>query len=214
MLIYPSIKVGLTCHDIPSGPKSFDLYFSIKKAEKAAAYLMGKGIAKNRIYIRGCGSNYLISKVLPSSPISNKLNKRITVQLYDYEANPVLITFEEPVVPESLLDSKYLLFASAEKGLVYRIQIASVKQMFQNEILDQYSDSMIELDHNSENYRYTIGFSPTFLAAKDLRAELVGKGFSDAYIIPYINGLRIRQDEILDHAIDYPDILNFLDKSN
>ena len=44
LTIYPKIKAELSCFELPAGQRTYNLYFSIKKAEKAAEYLVQKGI--------------------------------------------------------------------------------------------------------------------------------------------------------------------------
>ena len=56
MQIYPTITCDLICHDVRGESRSFDLYFSIKKAEQAADYLIRKGVKPEQLYVKGCGA--------------------------------------------------------------------------------------------------------------------------------------------------------------
>jgi outer membrane protein OmpA-like peptidoglycan-associated protein len=66
LLIYPALKLDLICHDVSSGPRSYDLFFSVKKSEQVAEYLTRRGVAQERIFIKGCGAYY---------PIANSANQ-------------------------------------------------------------------------------------------------------------------------------------------
>src|SRR5690606_24785930 len=45
----PGLNVKLLCHAAASGNSDFDLFFTIKRAEKVGDYLVSKGVAAGRI---------------------------------------------------------------------------------------------------------------------------------------------------------------------
>ena len=211
--IYPTLNLEVKAHTREEGLEAYDLYFSIKRAEKVAEYLFQKGIKKERVILKGYGSNYPIAKKMTggkTSKIAEKVNSRIEFQLLNSENLPVRITVVEPYLVEYLRDPKGELFKTVEDGLSYRIQIASVKQMYQNQVLLLYNDSMIEKEYDGINYRYTLGLYEKYDDAKLLVKDLANYNISGAFIVPYIDGQRIERKKMASYAKYYPDLLKFM----
>lgn len=213
LLIYPKITAELSCFELPTGQKTFNLYFSIKKTEKAAEYLGGKGIPRSRLLLKGYGSSFpLVAKPVSNniSPLYQKLNQRLEIALHDYETEPVLIDIENLKVPENLQDPKGIKFSTLSNQLFYSIQIASISQILQNQAIESVEELFIEVENSTGNYLYMAGMLPTSKEADKLLASLIELGFPDARIVPYINGIRIPQGSISDYAQKYPDLLLYL----
>ena len=214
LLIYPTLKIDLIGHNVPSGPRSYDLFFSVKKSEQVAQFLIRKGVTTDRLYIKGCGTYYPVAKgsdQILDNPAVDRLNRRIEVHIYDTEDQPVSLVMEEPMIPESLRDPRGIRFDTLQKQLVYRVQIASVGQLLQHNVFDEYADAMVEYDSRSRMYQYLIGMETMFKNAAVLRDALRRQGFTDAFVMPYIKGKRISREEIHIYAGQYPDLLNFME---
>jgi len=198
---------------LPSGPRTINLYFSIKRAEKAADYLVKKGIARNRLLLKGYGASFpYISK--PSgnmmSPLYAKINQRMEIRLHHYESEPVILHIEQPQAPDNMRDLKGLQFAALRDDLYYSVQIASVTQILQNTELEPVEDMFIEVDQKNGQYQYMVGMVPTFQEALKIRSAMINTGFYESKIIPYLHGLRLTREEVPAHTEVYPDLLNFL----
>jgi hypothetical protein len=213
LLIYPKIKAELSCFELPTGQKTFNLYFSIKKTEKAAEYLEGKGIPRSRLLLKGYGSSFpIVAKPVSNniSPLYQKLNQRLEIALHDFESEPVIIDIEKIKVPENLQDPKGVKFSSLKNGLFYSVQIASISQILQNQAIESVEELFIEVENSTGNYLYMAGILPTSKEADMLLSSLMEIGFPDARVVPYINGIRIPQGSISDYAKTYPDLLIYL----
>ncbi len=212
LLIYPALKLDLICHDIPSGPKSYDLFFSVKKSEQVAQYLVRKGISSDRLYIKGCGAYYPIADAgdrEANNPSVDRLNRRIELHIYDAEDQPVTLVMEKPVIPDDLRDTRGIRFDTLQEQLVYRVQIANVGQLLQHNVFDEYADAMIEYDSDGRMYRYMIGMEVLYKNAAILRDALVRQGLADAFVVAYIKGRRISRGEVFLYLNQYPDLVNF-----
>ncbi len=210
---YPSLDLTIKSHTIEDGLEAYDLYFSIKRAEKIAKYLTEKGISQNRISLKGYGSNYPITKIQTGgepSKIALKLNSRIEFQITMSKQAPVEITVIEPYIIEYLRDPRWEILKKIEKGLSYRVQIASVTKMYHNQALLIYSESMIEKNTDSENYRYTLGLFESHSDAIVLVKDLANYKINGAFIVPYVDGQRIPKERFVEYAKKYPDLLNFI----
>lgn len=211
--IYPTINVEIKAHTLEDGLETYALYFTIKRAEKIAEYLTNKGISSERITLKGYGSNYPVAKIESGgkkNTMASKINNRIEIKLKNTESLPINVNFNEPYLVDYLRDSRGELFKTIEDGLSYRVQIASVKQMYQNQVLLLYNDSLIERDFNNDNYLYTLGLYEKYEDAKLLVKDLSNYNITGAFIVPYINGERIAKNRIVDFAKYYPDLINYM----
>ena len=217
LLIYPRIKAELSSFEIPAGQKTFNLYFSIKKAQAAADYLQRKGVAANRLILKGYGSSFPLA-VNPGgmtlSPVYLKLNHRLEIGLHDFQNEPVITHLENIPVPENLQDSRGAKFNSLRHGMFYSVQIASISQILQNQALETVEEMFIEVDNVRGNYRYMAGMLSTFIEAETKLNEMVALGFTDAFIVPYLDGIRIDKEQIPLLAESHPDLLIYLEKIN
>lgn len=215
LLIYPQIKAELSAFEIPSGQKSFNLYFSIKKAEQAAEYLIRKGVPKNRLLLKGYGSSFPLA-INPGgstiSPVYMKLNHRLEIGLHDFENEPVITHIENIAVHENLLDPRGVKFAGIRHGFYYSIQIASITQILQNLNLEKVEDMFIEINNVQGNYRYMVGMVSTVAEAVNILNEMVKLGYTDAFIVPYFDGIRLEGNQVLSLAERYPDLYMYLER--
>ncbi len=213
LLIYPKINVELSCFELPSGQQTFNLYFSIKKAEKAAEYLTAKGIQRNRFLLKGYGASFPLAALTPGtapSPVYQKLNQRLEITLHDFEDEPVIIHLENIQVPENLQSPKGSKFSSLRHELYYSVQIASITQILQNPNLESVEEMFIEVDNSQGNYLYMAGMFSTFKEADKMMASMIDLGFPDARVVPYVDGIRITSYTLPDLAKQYPDLLFYL----
>ena len=213
---YPQLKVMLTAHSDGSDPVEFDLFFSIKRAEKVAAYLQEKGINASNIHLKGVGAvNPAATQETEggTSVMAQKINRRIDFEIFNSAGLPLQIVNKGPVVSKFLKDQRGIMYNQEVKGLSYKIQIASLAQRYKGSILLEYRQPLIESVFN-KNYKYSVGLFQNFYGAEQLRKELVARGITDAFVIPYINGVRASLSDSKIYAAAYPDLLNFLAQTN
>ena len=213
LLIYPKIKAELSTFEVPKSQKIFDLYFSIKKSEQAAEYLVKKGVSRNRLILKGYGASFplaLNTSGQTANPVYLKLNHRLEIGLHDFEKEPVITHIEKIPVPDNLLDPKGIKFSVYRQGFYYSVQIASVTQILQNPNLEKLEELFIEVNNTQGNYRYMVGILKTFAEAESVRQEMVKLGYNDAFIVPFKKGIRLDRPDVLTHAEEYPDFLNYL----
>lgn len=210
---YPQLKIMLTAHSDGSDPVEFDLFFSIKRAEKVAVYLQGKGISPANIYLKGMGAvNPAAMQQTEGGPsaMAKKINRRIDFEIFNAAGLPLQIVNKGPVVSKFLEDQRGIMYNQANKGLSYKVQIGSLAQRYKGSILLEYRQPLIESVFNDKNYKYSVGLFQNFYGAEQLRKELVARGLTDAFVIPYINGVRASMSDSKIYAAAYPDLLNFL----
>ena len=211
---FQELKIELTSNSDETGPKEFDLYFAIKRAEKAGNFLKSLGVRDRQIILKANGAQYPIAKNYlngQASLIGQRLNRRIDIEIHHTEKFPVRIIVEKPNVSKLLFLDDWAFYNNYKKGLTYKVQIAAIKQMYHNsEVLSRFSPASIEKSQGSDYYKYTVGFYKTFASANELRKELVKNGIVDAFVVPYIDGLRASEDDTKFYAAAFPDLLNFI----
>ena len=214
---YPQLKVMLSAHSDGSDPVEFDLFFSIKRAEKVAAYLQEKGISPANIHLKGIGAvnpAAMQQTERGASEMAKKINKRIDFEIFNAAGLPLQIVNNGPKVSKFLEDERGIMYNQANKGLSYKVQIGSLAQRYKGSILLEYRQPLIESVFNDRNYKYTVGLFQNFYGAEQLRKELEARGLTDAFVVPYVNGVRASIGDSKIYAAAYPDLLNFLAKTN
>ncbi len=211
----PNAKVNLISHSDETGAAELDIFFSIRRVEKVADYLVKNGVQANQIILTGCGANYPVAQNSldgTSNIAGKKLNRRVEIRLFKSDPR-FKITNESYSVPEYMQSNEYTRFEKTQKSLSYRVQIGAVRQMYSGEVVRLFPDINIEESFDKKIYQYSIGLFPNFAAAEQLRKDMVEKqGISAAYIVPYLNGWRMTEEEIKDNAAIYDDLKLYLAK--
>ncbi len=213
MKIYPDTKIEIESHSVPESQIAYELYFSIKRAEKIMDYLKVNGIDESRVLMRGLGSNYpLVSteKGVQAGKLAEKLNRRLEIRIKNIDDLNLSISYNDPVVAEFLKDISGELYRTIQNGLTYKVFIAKVSQMYQNEILNHYQDAIIERDYGSKDYVYTIGIYKDYFDAQAVLKSLKEDNIEEAKIIPFIDGKRMNPSELMNYAQKFPDLVNYL----
>jgi len=212
MSIFPELNVTLSGHSTQEGMREFDLYFSIKRAEKAAEYLIEEGVAATRIYVKGMGSNFPHTKQKRGqiNRLAEKNNRRIDITFSNIPNNRLTIIQDRPSVLETLEDERFATYFNTIQGLAYMIKIAETKQMFKADVIRIYDSGVVQKWMNDDSYTYTIGVMERYSEARNLKRELIRKGIIDAKVLPYINGQPVSTGEVPSFKDQYPDLNEFL----
>ena len=211
---FPQLRVELIAHVDNSGPERFHLYFSYKKAETAAQYLIDNGLRPDRIYLKGVGSAYPLATNTTSqgdvNTIGQTLNRRIDIRLRNVERVPVKVTYSGQQISPVMRTEVGDRFDRINEGLTYRVQVAALGSMYDSDLILRYPDAMVERIPGSPMLRYMVGAAETYSAAETLRNSLQRDGVAGAFIVPYINGIRTTKEAAEAFSSAYPDLINFL----
>ncbi len=214
---YPQLKIEITGNSDNQDQEQFSLFFSIKRAEQVADYLVESGVDPSNIILKGCGSNFPIAKnVFGDKPnlLGQRLNRRIDFKIFNIQRVPVNFIEKQPKVEQGMIASRGVYYGKAIKGLSYKVQVAEIKQNYNSRMIVDYPDAMVESRADSNYYQYTIGLYQTFESANYLRKELQRQGIATAEVIPYINGIRLSNSESKSQSALFPDLLNFMDSAS
>ncbi len=214
LLSYPRIIVELTSHSSVTGSPKFDLYNSARRGDIAAKYLIEKGVRADNVLVKGCGVSYPIANAQTEGGGVNlmaaKLNKRINFRFHHTSGLPIKINVADVKVSSFMQNDTWSLYDKTIDGLSYKVQIASMKQMYNGEIVTSYPNAAIENVGESDYYQYTVGLYKSFYSAETLRKELVRNGLPDVFVVPYVNGLRASIEDAKIYANAFPDLQNYL----
>ena len=214
---YPKLKIELVGNSDDQDQFQFALFFSIKRAEQVAEYLIENGISASNIFLKGCGANFPVAKnVFAGAPslLGRRMNRRIDISIFNAQGLPINFINNPPRVEKGMATSKGKFYTNSIKGLSYKIKVAETKQRYKSDVIIEYPDAMVESVADSQYYFYTVGLYQTFDSAEFLRKELQRQGITVAEIIPYINGIRLGAEESQVQSAAYPDLLNFIDHAS
>ncbi len=210
---FPKAKLEFTAHTHDDGIRNFALYFAAKRLDELASYLMQKGITPDRILMRSVGMSYPIAQnKTPDGTVNDvgrSLNQRVEVRILGYD--PTKMTLEEirPKMSEQLAIPDGEKFRKEMEGLVYKVQVKATKTMFDDAVLIDNPSAMIETTYGAGMFRYTVGLHKNFAEAT-VKLKTIATRFPDAFIVAYLNGQRVTQEQIPDLVATYPDLKNLI----
>ncbi len=206
-----NVKVTIVSHSDETTNIDLDAFLSVKRAEKISEFMVKNACKAQQINILGCGSSFPIAdNVSDGQPnkIGQKLNRRLELFFHNYQKLPVKLEFDETLVPEYMQSDEHFRFKNIYKGLSYRVQVASMKQMYQGDVLRKYPDVTVEKNGIKDTYDFSIGMFTSFQNADRLQKDLQAQGIN-AIVVPYISGLSV-VDTVKNYSSQYPDLQNFM----
>jgi outer membrane protein OmpA-like peptidoglycan-associated protein len=217
LLKHSEAKILLSAHSDNSGNEVNDLYLTIKQSEDLSKELIANGAKNEQIWIRGCGQNYPIANNQnfdgSPNPIASKMNRRINIEVYNINhlKDQVSINMIEPKVSSVMQNKAYERYQILLKGLSYKIQVTETATLFNHPIFTRFPHPTTEKQPKEVNVKYMLGLEKTFDKAKRIFDQVVQQGFPDAKIIPYVNGIRMTEDQAQVLFTEYPDLKKFLE---
>ena len=210
---FPDAEIILTAHGDGTDPTNFDLYFSIKKAESVAEYLIKNGVPKSAITVRGAGSAYPVAQRYVNgreNAPGQRLNRRVDIQIGNADNAAIEVNYSRPEVSDFMRSFDGNFFVSMNESLVYRVQIAAIGQMYKGDAIQTYPNALVERSFEDQTYRYLIGAEESYEAARRLRDRLIGEGLEGPFVVPYITGERLTSTPTQRDLEEYPDLQKFL----
>ncbi len=209
----PEAKLILVSHTTEGEKNSFDLYFSIKRAEKVARFFIENGIIGENILLKSVGSEYPLAITNlngAANPIGEKLNRRIDLHFFNTHAALVNVTTEISNVSTFMINPSGKKLDKHLNGLSYKVQVMTSKRLFDNDILSKYSDPMIEATGNEGINQYSVGLFYDYKSAEKLSQTIIKEGFPDAFVVPYVDGYRTAGESAKNYVKQYPDLNTYL----
>ncbi len=194
MLQYPQLRLIVSAYAPETKPTIKGIFQAMRQAEKASDYLLLKGVSPNAVFMRS------LSRPRTAGGFQIEFAFRNTRDLPIQGQVPVIGNNYKSVAPGLVTN----------KDLVYKVQIASSKGEYGNSAFVTHPYPMAEKTPNFEFYRYTLGAFESFTEAEAFRQSILGKGFSGAYLVVYLNGERVDKDIAKQQTGVFPDLENYL----
>ncbi len=212
---FPSLKAVLTANCAEGEKSSFDLYFTMKRVETISKYLINNGLSAEQIVVKSVGSGYPIAQTIVNGQVNvagEKLNKRIDIALVDMAtpAAPIKIKYNTPVVSEFMVNSAGDKLKKHTTGLSYKVHILTTKRIYDNEMLTKFGDAAIESNQTDGSYLYSVGLHSDYLSAEKMRSELLKLNMREAVVVPYLDGVRLSEENAKRWTSKYQDLVNYL----
>ncbi len=205
---YSNTKIEVGGFSDDSDPEKFRLYFSYLRAQKVADYFIRNKISRDRIIIKGLGDSYPIA--LNSSSNGKRLNKRIELRVLYNNPDELIVKSDFPTIDEDIQSNERSYYAASLDGLSYKVQISALKTMYEGDAIINYPSPMVEKDNNRGFLRYTLGLFKSYSLAKEMSQNLRTDGIDGAYVVPYIDGIRLDANSAQYFVEQYPDLQNFI----
>ncbi len=210
----PQATMLVTCHTDETGAAKFDLYYGIKRAELAGKVLTERGVPAARVVLLSCGPNYPLARTIidaTPNPAAAAMNRRIEISLATLgEKLPVEVTVQRPEVSELMAAPGAKYFDENAKGLSFRVEVATTRQILTNDALAMFSDLMIESQPGAGSYRYTAGLLKQHDKAAQLKKDLQKQGFAEATVVAFIDGVRVSKAEAVGLLKKYPHLAAYI----
>ena len=192
------------------GIAEYNLFLSIKNAERIKDALIERGVDQNIIHLKGFGNYLPIIKPGIDQPSLTILNNRIQFKINLQEDH--LIVNEESIPAQgNYINKGFEIFKTLiDDAVSYKIQIATVRQMYRGTALKLYNDVQVEKDETTGNYLYSVGLYDNFLEANSIMRELSEYGVTSLKIVPFVDGLRVDESLLVNYANEYPDLKDYI----
>ena len=186
----PSLKVIISCYDPVNNDINSTLFNNITRAELIAQQLIQAGVPSINIFTRA---------------LANEGSTYSTLSFFGQDDT----TSDFPSI-EDLRRNALIQDVPVNQDLLYKIQVVSLKGAYDGAILSAYEWPMVEKSPDGNYYRYTVGGFNSYKEAKEFERYIKQNEVKDAYIVPYINGLRVNKQIARSKAKYFPDLNNYL----
>lgn len=136
---------------------------------------------------------FLNSKV-GQQQMARELAKSIKKYYHQTKLNTVSVTYQSP---DGEKKNSTLSHASNKQEITFRIQIASSKNKIDLKTYNFKGLKNVQRVKMDTYYKYYSGMTKTYQEAKIHLLEVKNKGYSDAYIVAFKNGVKVPLSEVL-----------------
>ncbi|MBK9109334.1 MAG: PD40 domain-containing protein [Saprospiraceae bacterium] len=215
---HPNLQVHISGHAYEESLDPVNLYFSIKKAENLRDYLQDKGIEADRIHCYGLGASLPMAKPTLNetiSPASSKLNKRLDLKITNEDTSKISIQYKSISVHPLLQPEAKSNSFSHSKTLHYALYLGDASSISNHPLIDDSKGFVfVEKIAQAELYSYYFGTYQRFEDAETAQKDFEALGFPIKSIRARLNDTWLDRKELIDHVLEFPDLLLYLDFLN
>ncbi|NND07206.1 MAG: OmpA family protein [Saprospiraceae bacterium] len=210
---FPHLKLEIVCHSDQPVSTNFDLFFSLKRAEQIQSYLVSVGTKASSIFLKGLGGTYPLAKHELNgklNPTAQFYNRRIDLRIHNTGQLPMDLNYDIPEISSTIAADEAKQYYRRIKGLSYKVQFAATDQLFKGDLIGKYEDPCVEKNSGEGDYFYCSGIFSSFEGALRHLGSIKKEGFEGAEIIGYMDGLRLKANQIDAQLLStYPDLKKY-----
>lgn len=184
----PKVRIKISSHTDTRGTDSYNNRLSDARARSVVDFLLQSGISASRLEAQGFGKRF---PVVPRAATEeeHQANRRTTFQVLDMNADLTEVVPETEIVTGGLTFRVQLLVSSTPRDT--EESFGALRQLLGDlQFFETYADGI---------YRYEAGLRYSLSAAEALRNGIRAAGFSDAFVVPYINQQRVSLQQARDY---------------
>jgi outer membrane protein OmpA-like peptidoglycan-associated protein len=218
LVVHPEVKIQIFGHSYEETPDPVNMYYSMKKAEEIENYLIKHHVSKSRISCYGLGASLPLVKLKMngSKPaMADKLNKRIELYMITSDTGNVRITYNSPLLTESIKSERSGSIGVMRNELSYSFYLGESAGLlalpginFQNGIV------YIRKQSGDDKYRYYFGVYKQFKDAEASWRKLKSIHPTIGEIKAFLDGNEIDRSDIINHVLKHADLLLYLNYLN
>ncbi|HMM10569.1 MAG TPA: OmpA family protein [Bacteroidales bacterium] len=183
----PAIRIQISAHTDERGRAEYNERLSAMRAQSVVDYLVQSGISRSRLTAQGFGKRFPVVRNARTEE-EHQANRRTTFQVTDLNAP----------VQQNLITNPPASHQNAR--LIYRVQflITSTKRNPDTDfaaITNLAGGVRIIEEESGLLYRYEAGDRITLPEAEALRNQIRAAGFSDSFVVPYIDNQRVTMQQ-------------------
>lgn len=211
---YPQLNLTLHAHTDDNGPYINNLYYGIKRSTAISNYLIEQGVDEGSITIQSSGQNYprARNKNAEGKPnlLGQRFNNRIDLLVSNTLGTPVRVELIDAVISPIIQERTYDNYRTTIKGITYKVQVlASANEQF-DDVLTKFPDALVEYNKVFNLNKITVGLHDKFVTANALKMKLQGSGYTEAFVVPYLDGVRLTRSYVEYYQDEFPDLKLFL----
>lgn len=199
----PGIKIELGSHTDCRASDEYNLNLSSKRATSAVSYIISKGIDPSRLSAVGYGETQPVNQCtngVQCTEIEHQMNRRTEFKVTSYDASSTtVIASSTPTKtttntnPSSTSSTTTTSTSSNLNAEVFKIQIKIVNTYNEIDFASVKDLGKLNTESTGSGFsRVLIGDFATLNDAKVVLKYAKERGFEDAYIVAYKNGVRGR----------------------
>ena len=184
----------------------YDLFFSMKRAEKVANYIESLGVDKSLISVEALGKNFPIAR--HKDEVKDKdlpVNRRIEFRLVSYLEGEKEFENVNPRIKPQEYAFEYPEYYSRNQGVTYRVEIKRQNSILKTPLLLQDDYPLISLDRaESNDYIYLVGMFKLRTEAEAFMYDLLLDGWLEAKVVQYADGVKVSSENRTFFQKKYP----------
>ena len=218
LLSNSSLKLEIAGYSFEESKPTVNLYYSIKKAERIRDYLIERNVDGMRMHCVGLGSAFPLAKtqingLKPAQ--SDHYNKRVEFKFNLDQLPGLRIQYSGVAIPDFLISVPVENFYTKTQSLYYSIFLGEFPGLLPKNMEPGGQELLWgEREIQTGPYSYYYGLYSNFKAAQTALNALQYGYPGPISLRAGINGSWLQREQFIDHVLDQPDLLLFMNYLN